>query len=118
LVGSALPFLACAALYLRAGGRASNRLLMLGPLVILVCSVWAIAPDIPRALGQPELAWRLTKDPRMDWFFFHYSIDKVETDSGWYAIGFLALGVVLVTAAWRELGLREAGAEAGRHGRT
>ena len=107
LLGAAVPLAICAYLYARAGGRASNRLLVLGPLAMLVASVWAVAPDIPRALGYSELAWRLTKDPRMDWFLFHYSIDKVETESGWYAAGFLVLGMAIVGAAWRELRLRE-----------
>lgn len=109
LLGASLPLAVAVLLYVRAGWRASNRLLIAGPLAMGLFGAWAIVPDIPRALGLDGLYHRMRVEPLCDVFFFHYSIDKVESDSPLYAVGFVVVAVAVLYAAWRELALREAG---------
>jgi hypothetical protein len=107
LIGSAVPYLVLLAWYLRRGARASPLMLLLGPCIIGACGLWAVIPDLPRALGQFELYALLAEEPLMDIFFFHHTIDRIETDSAWYPVGFVLLGGSLLAVAWRELRLTE-----------
>lgn len=108
LLGAALPFVVGALLYARAGFRASTRLLVWVPLIMGLLGVWAIVPDIPRALGADELYQAMRHSELSDVFFFHHTIDRVESDSPIYAVGFVLMGVSVLLAGWRELALREA----------
>jgi hypothetical protein len=44
----------------------------------------------------------------MNIFFWHYTIDQIETDSSWYAAGIFLLGLAVMSAALRELKKLEA----------
>ena len=57
--------------------------------------------------GGRSLYDRLSRDPRCNMFFWHYRIDLTETESTWYAVGFVLLFVAVILAAWRELYLAE-----------
>lgn len=108
LVGAALPYLVCAVLYARRGFRASIVLLIAGPLAMAAFGLWAVVPDVPRALGMDELYYRLHNDPKSDLFFFHHTIDhKYEQTTLPYTIVFILVGLSLLVVAWRELSLRE-----------
>ena len=107
LIGAAFPFLIAAVIYAFRRGRCSLPFLVVTPIVMAACAVWAIVPDIPRAIGWQSLYLRLARDPRMDIFFWHYTIDRYEdyypSCNGLYA----ALVGALLFAAWRELRCRE-----------
>jgi hypothetical protein len=103
LLGASIPFLVALALYLRRGGRASLRLLILTPLAMTFMALWASAPDLPRALGFHDLYLRLSFDPRINIFLWHYTIDQIETESSWYSAGIVLEAAALMAAAIREL---------------
>lgn len=108
LVGAALPYLVLATLYVRRGCRASIALLIAGPAVMVGFGLWAVIPDVPRALGMNELYYRFHQTPRSDLFFFHYTIDqRFEQTMLPYTVGFVLVGLSLLGVAWRELHLRE-----------
>ena len=103
LLGAFLPFAAAAAVYVCRGFRAGLVSLTVTPVAMLLTSLWAVVPDLPRIAGRQDLYLRLAHDPRMDLFLWHYSIDRMEVDSPWYAAGVAVLFAALLLAAWREL---------------
>ena len=107
LFGAALPFLVGAVIYAARKGRASLRMLILLPCIMTISILWAIAPDLPRLFGMQELYNRLIFDPRCDIFYWHYTIDKMESDSPYFLAGFVILILLLLAMAWRELYLTE-----------
>ncbi|MCK5528147.1 MAG: hypothetical protein KAI74_00575 [Kiritimatiellae bacterium] len=108
LLGTSIPFAIICIWYAIKKFRASILMLIMTPFWLALGAVWAILPDIPRILGLHDLYWRMATDPRTDIFFWHYTIDKTETDSSLYHVGLLLIGILLIAAAWRELKLREA----------
>ncbi len=109
LIGAAVPLFTGLLIYIAKKGRASLRMLITLPILMATSMLWAVAPDIPRLLGMQTLYHKLSQDPRCDIFYWHYSIDKVETDSNIYLIGFIVLLFLLLATAWRELYIRERG---------
>jgi hypothetical protein len=107
LLGASVPFTLALIIYLARGGRAGLILLILTPLAMALSALWAVAPDIPRLLGLHSLYQRLALDPRMDIFWWHYSIDRIEADSSWYAVGIALMAAALITAATRQLFMEE-----------
>jgi hypothetical protein len=107
LFGSLIPFLVGAAWYARRGCRASPRMLVVLPIAMTAAAVYAAAPDIPRLLGHYRLYERLSHDPRMDLFLWHYTIDRLEVDSWIYHAVLVAMAAVMLAVAWRELYLEE-----------
>ena len=112
LLGAALPLLVCAVIYVARGRRASLRLLVLGPVVAGLSGAWAVVPDMPRAVGALVTynAWHHARWCNVFWA--HCWIDDGEVDRPWYPIAFIAVGVLLLVVAWRELARAER--EAGR----
>lgn len=107
VIGAALPYLVSVIVYIRRRARASMRLLVTAPLAMAACAVWAVIPDIPRALGMDTLYSRLANDPRCNIFCMHYTIDRIEHDSILYTVLFVLMAVSLFIAAWREVKLAE-----------
>jgi hypothetical protein len=103
LLGAGIPFLLAACLYAIRRGRAGLPMLVLTPLAMAAGALWAVAPDLPRLVGLQGLYQRLAQDPRMNVCFWHYHLDRVETDSSWPAAGLLLMAVALIAAAWRQL---------------
>lgn len=108
LIGAGIPFLLAALLYALRRGRAGLPMLILTPLTMAGCALWAVVPDLPRLVGMHDLYLRLSLDPRMNIFFWHYHLDQVETDSSWTSAGILLMAVALIAAAWRQLRREEA----------
>ena len=98
LYGASIPFLVGVALYVLRGYRADLRLLIVIPLAMTFMAVWAVAPDLPRALGHQGLYNRLASDPRMDIFLWHYSLDQMETSPNWHS-------VLEIEAPWQTVGV-------------
>lgn len=107
LTGASLPFLLGALMYLIKGARASFSMLIMIPVFMFLGSIWAVMPDIPRFFGKMDLYHRLARDPRCDIFFWHYTIDQIESDSTFYIYPFIFIFTALLAAAMRELSLRE-----------
>jgi hypothetical protein len=107
LIGAAFPFSIALIVYLARRARAGVAALVLTPLAMGLCALWAVVPDLPRLLGMHDLYFRLANDPRTNMFFWHYSIDRIEIDSSLYHAGLLLMACGLLAAAWRELYLRE-----------
>lgn len=111
VVGALLPLLVCAAVYARAGGRAGPRLLVLGPLAMLISGAWATVPDLPRLVGdmQKYQDWHHTSYCNVFWG--HCWIDARPRLDEWpyYPVVAMALGAIVFTAAWRELRKLERG---------
>ena len=109
LLGAAIGFALCAAWYGIRGGRAGLPLLITTPLLMSACALWAVVPDIPRIMGMTDLYLQWSRDPRMNIFLWHYSIDLMEADSPWYAVGIVVLYALVMAAGWGELLRRERG---------
>ena len=109
LLGASFPFVVLALIYGLRGGRAGLGMLILGPIVTGMSAVWAVAPDLPRLFGMHDLYMRLSFDPRCNIFYWHYTIDQIEGDSPWYAVGLVLMAAAFLYAAWRELRRAEDG---------
>jgi hypothetical protein len=107
LLGAFIPFAVAVVIYLARGLRAGLPLLVITPLAMTVSALWAVAPDIPRLFGLHDLYLRLSFDPRTDIFWWHYTIDKIEADSSWYAVGIALMAAALMVAALRQLFMEE-----------
>ena len=107
LLGAAIGFTVCAAWYGIRRGRAGMPLLITAPPLMAACALWAVIPDIPRIMGMTDLYLQWSRNPAIDVFFWHYSIDLMEADSPWYAVGIVVLYVIVMAAAWGELSRRE-----------
>ena len=107
LLGAAIPFIIAALVYVCRRGRAGILMLILTPIAMGCSAIWAVVPDIPRLLGMHELYMRLSFDPRINIFWWHYMIDQWEVDSPWYAVGIVLLAVALFVAALHELARAE-----------
>ncbi len=113
VIGMTFPFLLGCAAYLLGGCRAGWRLLVGVPVAMGVCGCWALVPDLPLLLGLSDLYFRLDRDPRIDIFFWHYTLDRWE-DCGWEGAPWNLVGLALMllavsAAAVRELQQRERG---------
>lgn len=108
-LGASVPFAVGVVVYLFRRCRISLRGLVILPACMFLSAVWAIAPDIPRLFGMQLLYNRLTQDPRCDIFLWHYTIDRMESDSVLFPAAVAGLGLCLLTAAWREIHLAEEG---------
>jgi hypothetical protein len=82
-------------------------MLIITPVAMVACGIWASVPDLPRLIGWHSLYMKLAMDPRINIFFWHYTIDQIETDSSWYAAGVFVLGMAVMLAALRELKKQE-----------
>ncbi len=107
VMGAAIPYLVSAIIYCFRKARASMTLLVAAPLAMTACAIWAVVPDIPRALGMDSLYGRMAHDPRSNIFFMHYTIDKLETDSILYTVAFVLMALSVFVVAWREVWLVE-----------
>ena len=103
LYGATIPFVIGVLLYLLRKGRAPLLMLILIPLAMAFLGTWAVAPDIPRMLGYFDLYSRLATDPRINIFLWHYTLDQIETESSWYAVGIALEAATLMGVALREL---------------
>jgi hypothetical protein len=84
---------------------------MLLPPTMVIGSIWAVAPDIPRIIGWHSLYQRL-QIPAANIFFWHYSIDRMEAAhldamAPIFNVIALLLPLILLGMAWRELYLTE-----------
>ena len=109
VLGASFAYVVGVVVYICRGFRASLRLLLLTPLGMAAGALWAILPDLPRAVGWHSLYARLANDPRTDIFLWHYTIDRIETDTILNTPVFVLMVLSLLAAAWRELRLREGG---------
>lgn len=109
LLGASFGFLIGAVLYVVRRGRAGAAMLLGIPALMAAGVIWAHIPDIPRLLGKDELYNLWSEDPRMDIFFWHYSIDRIEAHAAWHTLVLFAMMFALLLAARRELALREEG---------
>jgi hypothetical protein len=107
VIGALGPFLIAACMYVARKARASFTLLVAAPLSMAAGAIWAVVPDIPRALGMETLYGRLARDPRIDIFFMHYTIDRIEGESILYTVAFVGMALSVFVVAWREVWLRE-----------
>ncbi len=114
VIGAAGPFLVAILIYAFRRGRAGMPFLVLTPIAMLLGTLWATAPDLPRLIGRKDLYDRLARDPRTNIFLFHYTIDQTETDSAWWVVAFLAMVASLMLIAWRELHRAETAARRAR----
>ncbi len=107
LIGSLCAFLPSLLIYILKRGHASMGQLILTPLAMGIFAVWAVVPDIPRAIGMHGLYMRMAQTPWSNLFFFHYSIDLIEGYSVFWNAIFALMLIALLTAAWRELARQE-----------
>ena len=81
VLGALVPFIIGLIVYAARRGRVSAGFLVCLPIAMVLCAVWAVVPDIPRLIGMADLYHRLAHDPRTDVFLFHYTIDKMESET-------------------------------------
>jgi len=112
LFGAIFPVIIAAILYSKRGMRASLPMLVLTPIAMLACSLWAVVPDLPKLIRHMDLYYRLHDSAWSNIFFLHIWIDAIE--GTWlepYNPIFNALFTIIIAlpmlAAWRELHLRE-----------
>jgi len=111
ILGATIPLTAMLVTYLLRHCRASLLMLIITPPLMAFGAIWAIAPDIPRILGMHALYEKL-QTPYSNIFFWHYTIDRIEAEhldamTPLFNVCFALLLVLLLSAAWRELALRE-----------
>jgi len=109
VLGASIPFAIGAVVYLSRRCRISLRGLVVLPVCMFLSAVWAVAPDIPRLLGMQALYNRLAHDPRCDIFLWHYTIDRMESDSPLFLPALVLVAASLLAVAWREIYLAEKG---------
>ncbi len=102
-IGAVFPFLLGLLAYSLRRFHASLTLLILTPLAMLACATWAVLPDLPRTFGFDGFDDRISMNPIIDIFFWHYTINLHESYSPWFNIGFVTMLAALFYAAWREL---------------
>ena len=107
VLGATLPFAGALAVYLARRGRIGLQFLVLTPLAMAAGALWAVVPDLPRLVGRLDLYNRLANDPRTDVFLWHYTIDRIETNSIGSTVIFVLMVWCLLAVAWRELRHRE-----------
>lgn len=107
LLGSGLGFAAAAVWYACARTRPGMAWFVVTPLLMAGGAAWAVVPDLPRLVGMTDLYLEWSREPAMDLFFWHYSIDLMEADSPWYAVGMVLMYAAVMGAAWVELARRE-----------
>jgi len=103
LVGAGIPFIIAAVIYMLKRMRASVRMLVLAPASMFLGAVWAVLPDLPRTFGMAQFDKRISMNPAIDIFFWHYTINLHESASPIFNLGFVAMLAGLFLAAWREL---------------
>lgn len=108
IIGASLPFLIGSIIYLHHGGRASLRLLIIMPASMALGAMWAVIPDIPRLLGFHSVYMRMADDPRINLFFWHYTLDEVEhlyfePLAPMFNAVFAMLVMAVLMMAWQEL---------------
>lgn len=103
LVGAGIPFIVAAFIYTLNRMRASVKMLFMAPLAMVLGAAWAVLPDLPRTFGLAEFDKRVSMNPAIDIFFWHYTINRHESASPLLNLGFVAMLVGLFWAAWREL---------------
>lgn len=108
-IGAVVPLLAGALCYMVLKFRAPLWLLVLVPAAMAISMLWAVAPDLPRLFGMHDLYMKLYLDPASDLFYWHYSIDLVESDSNGWAVGLAAIVILMHAAALGELHRLEKG---------
>ena len=108
LIGSAVPFVVALVVFALRGGRFGVPALLVTPAAMLLGALWAVVPDIPRIAGMYDVYLDLMQSPRADIFFWHHTLDRIESGSPWYAAGVAALYAALILLAWNELRRREA----------
>ena len=106
-LGAAIPFAAATAVYAARRFRASTTMLAVTPALMALSALWAVIPDVPRLVGWTSLYMRLAQDPRINIFWWHYTIDQIEEVSAWPQAALVLMLAGLVLAAWRELRLAE-----------
>lgn len=102
-VGAVFPFVAGAIFYAVRGGRASLQSLLIVPGAMFLCATWAVLPDLPRTFGLTGFQHAISMNPRIDLFFWHYTLNNHESHSPWFSVGFVFMLLCLFYAAWREL---------------
>ncbi|MDT8390801.1 MAG: hypothetical protein RRC34_09875 [Lentisphaeria bacterium] len=107
-IASAVPFTVALIIFLFRR-KAGLVWLVLTPLVMGLCSLWAVVPDLPRLWKDMALYHRLNMDPRCNMFFFHHSIDGTESDSSWWGALVAVMAGTLLFIAWRDLHRLEKG---------
>jgi hypothetical protein len=103
LVGAGIPFIVAAVIYMLNRSRASVKMLVLAPLSMFLGAAWAVLPDLPRTFGLAGFDKRISMNPAIDIFFWHYTINLNESASPLFNLGFVAMLAGLFLAAWREL---------------
>lgn len=119
LFGAIFPVIIAAILFCTRGKRASLAMLIVTPVAMLGCAVWAVMPDLPKLLGQMDLYYRMHNTAWSNLFFLHLWIDAIEDT--WfdpYTPIFNSLFTIIVAlpmiAAWYELHQREHPCKQGR----
>ncbi len=110
VIGAGIPFVLWLLIYGLRGGRAGLKSLVVLPVCMMLCALWAILPDIPLVLG--DVAWylRTHQSPWINVFFWHGTIDAMEQRvdfAPWNLLAMLLMSASLLVIAWRELNIRE-----------
>lgn len=103
VLGASIPFALAMALYLLLKRCPGLWWYLLTPLLMALGAIYAVVPDIPRLIGNRALYDRLARDPRMDIFLWHHTIDQSESDSPWWGAVFLLMAACMLWAAWSRL---------------
>ncbi len=110
VIGAGIPFLIGLTIYVLCGGRAGMALLVVLPLAMALCGLWAILPDIPLLLGDVEGYVHAHRSPWINIFFWHGTIDAMEQRidlAPWNWIVMMSMPIGMLLIAWRELNIRE-----------
>ena len=104
VLGASIPFIFFLLVYIFRRMRAGFGWLISAPLAMAAGAIWAVVPDLPRLFGNYALYKTWMHAPWTDIFFWHYTIDHIESPNlaPWGA-GFVLIALALLWIAWREL---------------
>jgi hypothetical protein len=116
LFGASIPLIMFAVIALYHRGRAPLWSLVITPPAMLAGAIWAIIPDVPRLVGAHALYQKLANAPWTNIFFWHYTIDQIETTTldRWTPLFnslFTIMLLLLLAVAWHTLRCTENDAE-------
>ena len=108
-VGTVIPFAIGMLVYACRRGRASVAFLAALPAAMFAGATWSVVPDLPRIVGWSAMDERMASahNPWIDIFFWHHTLNRHESYSPWFNIGFVLMIACLFFIAWRELGRAE-----------
>lgn len=98
-MGALVPWLLMLSWWSYKRARVSVLFFLIMPLLTAAAALWAVAPDLPRLAGMNDLYLELSRDPRMNIFLWHYTIDLYEDHLFWISCRLWSAALTAIVAS-------------------